>query len=408
MKKVISLLLLAAMALALCACGGVDAKYEPLIEALDEHDYDTAHSIIYSLREEAIERGDIVVLEPQDEDYDLVNHYESIIWNIQRYTQNSSLHVSIPNSDAYLEDNDAMAYCYAQLKELGDVDKWLDSEYFDFEEDFPTDRQAVIDSFKIVKDVPTKVTRTTTDNMGNISTNDYITYSYNENGILTNTYYEWSAADLIWDGIFSISGCYHYTRNDAGQVTETKITDQAADSVYAVVTYAYDAKGNRISDTIRNNDGDHVFTYTYDTNNRMIQMDHDGEYNDYSVFYTYDATGNLIQKDVCTYYYPKEDVKFTNEQVTTVYTYDASGNPTGATRTTKYFGWNYDGGNYTPYVSHETIDSITYTVDSQGRILQETWQYGQRVYQDGRTGPPQYATQVLDYFYDDYYIYDPS
>lgn len=408
MKKTIALILALVMCLSLCACGGVDQRYAELINCLDNNDYEGAVAQVMMLRQQAIDNGDIVLVEPQEEDYELVGRYQTVTWFLKNYSPEGYSSIYDQRQEKSLSGNEALAFCYNELKDLEGVDKWLDSEYFSFEDDVPTDRAALLNQFAIVENVLVKTTSTAMDNMGNENTSDYQTYFYDEAGTLTMENLEWSAAEQRWEKLITKSGYYRYSYGEAGKITGIKITDREGTNTYAVVTPTYDAAGNMISESIVDNNGEYLFTYSYDAAGNRIQMDYASDYYDYSILYTYDEAGRIIQKDMYRYTYPINDIQHTDCHEATVYTYDASGILTAASTTIQGFGWTYSGAGFEPYLRYEKLDTVTYTHDGEGRMIQEAWQYGQTQYNDGEIDKPDYISRVINYVYEDYYIFNPA
>lgn len=405
MKKTIALILALLLTLSLCACSVVNERYVALIECLDRHDYDGAYGQIGMLRQQAIENGDIVIVEPQDEDYELVNRYQGIADFLANYSPYS--YNSLYNSDTeqWIEGNEALAYCYAQLQTLEGVDKWLDSEYFTFEEGFPTDRAALLSRFAIVENKLIRTTRSTIDNMGNENTDDNSSWFYDENGALVVEYLSWYDAQMRWEGLYSQNGYCRFTYNDAGVITETRITDRENESVYAVIVPTYDNAGNLITETITDNNGEYVFSYSYDSNGNCTQMDYSDKWYDYSVVYTYNDQGQLIQKD--RYIYDEYmEYRYVDVLKTTVYTYDASGKLESAEITNQNFGWTYSGAGFETFLSSSKTDSISYSYNAEGLMTQEVWSYGETVNKDGEVTKPDNTSATIDYIYSDYYIFN--
>ena len=405
MKKTIALILALLLTLSLCACSVVNERYVALIECLDRHDYDGAYGQIGMLRQQAIENGDIVIVEPQNEDYELVNRYQGIADFLANYSPYSYNSIYDPTADQWIDGNEALAYCYAQLQILEGVDKWLDSEYFTFEEGFPTDRAALLSRFAMVENKPLNTSRTAVDNMGNENDWDGTSWFYDENGVVLVEYISPYDAEALWEGLFTNSGYYRYTYNDAGVITETRITDRENENVYAVIVPTYDASGNLISETITTNNGEYNFSYTYDSNGNRAQMDYSSKWDDYSVVYAYNDQGKLIQKDRYRYDYQNE-TQIVDTQKTTVYTYDASGKLISADITTQDFGWRYSSAGFETFQHSEKKDSVSYSYNTDGLLSQEVWKFGETVNKNNEVTKPQYTTQIIDYFYGDYYIFN--
>ena len=405
MKKIVALILVLAMGLTLCACGGVDERYTALIECLDNHDYEGAYSEVMGLRQQAIDNGDIVIVEPQEEDYELVNQYRNIVRFLQDYSPSNYSSIWNRETDEYYSGNEGLAYAYSELSAMADVDQWLDSEYFDFEEGFPTDRAALLARFSMLADKQLSATRSTVDNMGNENSDTYTTWYYDAEGTLTSANYEWSAAQQNWEGLYTQSGTYNYTYNDAGVVTETRITNYDGSDVYAIVTPSFDDKGNMISETIVDNNGERVFHYSYDSNGNLTKTEYKGDWESYGIIYNYDDAGKLISKERHTYG-TANDEQYSRNIKTTAYTYDASGNLASATVTYTSIGYRWDSQGITFYTSSEKIDNVTYTTDAQGRVIQEDWQYGETTYKEGNPDKPDNTSATIEYSYGDYYIFN--
>ncbi len=410
MKKIFCLILTFAMCVSLCACGGVDARYTDLIACLDNHDYEGAYDQIMMLRDEAIANGDIVVVDPQEEDYELVNRYQNIAYQLNDYKPDSYFGIWVEETEKSLNDNAALAYCYEQLQELEGVDQWLDHEYFSYlkEDGVPTDRLALLDRFTIVENQLLSSTSKTKDNMGNEIENDYGAWYYDENGTLVKYYKSWDAPNANWEDLLSVSGYFRYTYNDAGVITETKVTNQDNTNVEALIVPAYDEAGNLISETITDNYGTYTSQYTYDANGNRIQMDFADDWSTYTVYYTYDAEGRLTQKDVCdnsTINYNGEDMPFVRGRKTTVNTYDASGNLVSAVVTDVDYNWNISSGEITTEEWGKRVDTVSYTYDAEGRLVQEVWQYGNMEYTNGDVSVSPYSNRTIDYTYGDFYIF---
>ena len=408
MKKILCLVLALALCVSMCACGGVDERYAELIACLDNHDYEGAMNQVMIMRQEAIDNGDIIT-DPQDEDYDLVNAYYHIASSLKDYSPDEYFGIWADDLEDSLEDNAALAYCYEKLQTLEGVDQWLGHSAFSFLEEngIALDRQSLLDRFSMVENKLLTATSKTTDNMGNEDENEYGSWFYDENGTLTKEYISWNASVDRWEDLISISGYYRYTCNDAGVITEIKVTDQSNTSVNAVIVPAYDAAGNMISETITDNNGTKTLTYTYDDAGNRIQMNYADDWNDYIVYYSYDDQGNLIQKDVCrnsSMTWNGETIQYVSHRTTTDYTYVA-GNKASAVVTNASYSWTISSNDFSTQETSRTVDNVSYDYDAEGRLTQETWQYGTTQYEDGDTEAPQYATCIIEYTYGDFYIF---
>ena len=408
MKRAISLLVALVLCVSLCACGGVDERYTALIACLDSHDYEGAVDQVMMLREQAIENGDIVIVEPQEEDRKLVQRYLNVARQLMNYKPYKYFSIWDSETEESFESTEALAFCYKELQSLDGVDQWLNTEYFSFEDTIPTDRNALLDRFTIVENKLLQANSTTVDNMGNENTSEYYEWFYTEDGTLETEYINWEAARNLWNGLYSTSGYYRYTYNEAGVITETKITNLENTSVSAVIVPVYDANGNLISETITDNNGSYVFHHTYDANGNRTQTDYADEWNNYTIFYTYDDQGHLVQTDICrngSINWNGTEHPYITQCKTTVNTYDGNGNLISAVVTDIENDWTIKSGELIVSERSKKVDTVSYTYDAENRLAQESWQYGNRDYANGDQNAPEYKSRVIDYIYGDYYIF---
>ena len=68
-------------------------------------------------------------------------------------------------------------------------------------------------------------------------------------------------------------------------------------------------------------------------------------------------------------------------------------------------GWGHDGGN--AYVYQQKVDKAKFECDDKGRVVKETITPGVKKFHDGTESKPDYASQVLEKTYGDYYHYNP-
>lgn len=413
MKKFTAMLLVLALALSLCACGGskeppLDPKYEPLINALENHEYEAAYWEVEALYRQAIENGDIPApSNPQQEDWELMNRYENCARWLKNYVENGSLSIWISETDTNYEGSAALAYVYEELQNLGDVDRWLAEESVDFGFDgMVRDRQKLLDGFAIVPDQALKVTYKSVDNMGNENNGTYRLYIYDANGVLTREYLNSASLNLI---NYQHAGWLHYTYDANGRIESYKIADEGSNRVDAVITPTYDDAGNKVSETMKDNSGEYLYTYTNDAEGRVTLVEWSTKYDKYKIEYTYDADGNL-DKAVKMSGSEQSDgtIRWANEYI---YDYEyAGGVPTGMTYTYNYHStkWDSDTRANVPYIYSTKTDTYVYTCDAQGRILTEEVTYGQTEYANGDAPKaPDVANRTINHEYGDYYFYAP-
>ena len=395
MKKGISLILALVLCLSLCACGGSNDTPET---GNTEASNPSSNNDIVST--DSQDDSNVIPTGPSEEDRRLVEHYADIVRALMDYTPNDGISVYISQLKKILTGNVAMEYIYNELQNLENVDPWLTSEYFSFEDNFPTDRLSLLNRFTILEDRLIKTSCTTVDNMGNTRTYEYEInqYYYDKAGNLTKKQQGDAYADSLWGDFFHSSGHYFFSYNDAGLVSEIKIGNNQLTEIYEIVTPSYDESGNLISEAFRNNSGEHTITYTYDNTGKCTQAECIGfGYHNYKLTYTYDDAGRLIQKDNCRF-----NGKVMDCLTTTIYSYSDKDTPDTATITITGYNVFYD------YIDYQVVDTVSYSYDSNNHLIQEVWKYGDAIDHNGTTTLPTYRSKTIDYIYGNYYVFDPN
>jgi len=252
---------------------------------------------------------------------------------------------------------------------------------------------------------PTGTTNYTHDNLGRLTGTTYpdgrsVQFAYDKAGNRTSLVYPGGTASLSYaydaanrltqvaegtlQWAFAYDGAGNRTQLTRPNGTQTaytylannwlaSITHQNTVGAFATISYAYDANGNRVSET----DSSGTTTFSYDALNRVTQAAYPGTYGTWS--WTYDAVGNRTSQTS-----PSGQIAYTydgNNRLTqagaTVYTYDANGNLTGTPSN--------------PYYTYDAFNRliqagafVTYTYNGDGLKVQ-------RVGPDGTTR----------YYYDD-------
>ena len=151
------------------------------------------------------------------------------------------------------------------------------------------------------------------------------------------------------------------TLTSSGETTSTTYNDaflpvSYTDEYGTTTTYTYDSKYNVLTETVENE----TTTYTYDGAGHLLSMVVSGGDDDYDTYYTYDNNGRVTHEQ-----YGDSHQYFT---------YDTHGNVL-VNATLKE---DYEGTAPSAYDSTLTcFDTIVYTYDSSGRVLTETYSYGE-------------------------------
>lgn len=431
MKKFIAMMLVLALALGLCACGGEDkyAKYDYIDEMLYNGDYEGAVQAIYDLYQQEQNNGGDVggdagnettePARPTDEERELLWEYRDIVNNLNSYVTYGSISVYV--DDAWVDGFRALAYYYGRLQELDVVDKWVGTQYFEDNfsgySDINWDRQAVLDSFTIVPDMKLYQSQTKEDNMGNVSTNTRTPWDYDENGVLIRVsspgeYY----VDRISHWSNNSDACYKEYDESGRLVKET----YGASTVYALVTYTYDDAGHLTNQHTKTNNGEQDFAYTCDDQGRVVLISWEGnETNKYTIEYTYDAVGHLLREEYTFYYYSSFYEAWTvSSKKIMEYVYGADGILNSGSYSEQ--SWNFDGdyinGKWQvtgEYITQEKVNQYSYTCDGQGRVISVTVIPGNTVRVSGDNAgeileTPNYTSATIETVYGDYYIYNPG
>ena len=399
MKKIISVLLVLALAVALAACGNTDTNDTENPTNTTESTSDTTSTT------ETTESEEEKALRETQARYKKVKEY------LAKYLENGSFR---DDDWKYYEGTNALVYLYTEFEALGDYE----------------DCAEILSRFTVLPDLLMSITNTKIDNLGNVAENcpynDYYIdefgrisfydskFSYDERGTLT----EYNNPIIKFLGIAHYRYEYKYEYDNIGNITKVKAIRWGAVEIIAIPEY--DANGNIVKATIQTDKDTYTNIYTYDAKNRLIAaekatMDSYGNFF-YPTSYTYhyDETGNLTE----------ENYLYTNEreyryQIT--YSYDENGNCTemnysGKTR------WldDYEG-------------KITYAYDENGYLVEMTETFtekdvgtsdeNQKVFQflytndangkpisaeliETENGKNAYASQILTYHYETLYFYN--
>ena len=275
-----------------------------------------------------------------------------------------------------------MTYSYPMFAEISDY----------------ADAAAILDRFTIVENKYLSYNNTTLDHMGNENTNSTSTvYRYNELGqvIKHNNYNEIQRSY----GVSSSNAYYFYDEN--GNITEVKLG--SLENVAAVITPTYDANGNKISDHVVYNSGEHDVFYTYDDQNRLVEMRRpntsygDPEQHYYFYTYAYDDAGRVTEKR-----YGEVYSGYLEEEYVYAYTYDENGNQIRETETYTYYEYRSE------TISRTQTHTAECVCDELGNVIQKNWTYGNTVYRDGTENRHSYVSATCNYIYGNVYFFDAT
>ena len=385
MKKIIMLFLTVAIATSLCACGSKSGS-------------GTGNKLVLG--------------EPSQEELDMINEYTSILYELDSYAESGEIVFTEYDEETEIETqwkgNLALGRYYTQLKELGDIDKWIGTEYCDE----TRTRQEVLDSFKVVKDVKLYKREYTYNRINELvyKPDDIIwcDWHYDENGTIvceTEGYLRNAFEDLLTNVMEAKAVARRMVCDDNGDVTKIeyfalsakyykdvaiKNGKQSVDWV-SVPTFDYD--GNLISESVTTSSSDINIVYTYDDDGRMTKMEvhykylqQDSNHDEKTITFTYvyDKQGNLMQE---TGSYVNEGGSSVDKNYSKEYSYGQNGHVESCI-------YSYHNNNST-YGDFER--NITYTTDEKGRIIEEQYVNGDDL-----------NVHKTTYTYGDYYIYEPS
>lgn len=281
-------------------------------------------------------------------------------------------------------NNATLEYIYSQFAEISDY----------------ADAAAILDRFTIVENKYLSYNYTTLDHMGNESKyGEYNSpYKYNALGqVICYTNYDENGRMY---GVYENNA--YFTYDDAGKITETKL-GYSADDVGALITPTYDENGNKVSEHVVHNSGEHDITYTYDDQGRLVEMrrpyssSYDFETYYYFYRYTYDEAGRLVEK-----VFGEMDDGYVDYEYIYTYVYDAAGNQIQEIET--YNSYSYHSENIYYTYTH-TAECVT---DDLGNVIQKNWTYGSTVYSSGTENRHSYASSTYNYTYGNVYFFDST
>ena len=250
-------------------------------------------------------------------------------------------------------DGDLLKLAYAHLTRLGDYRQ----------------AQEYLARFTIQPQKLMAITQNQVDSLGNVFTNDWISYRYDIQGNLCRFTDDATVAlfGLSADG-FPVH-CFEtfVTYNEEHRITD--ITVISHDAIYEICTPEYDENGNLVKLSIQKTDGAEESLFRYDEQNRLVEIQMpNGSYT-----WEYDEAGQMIRSVLTR----------KNESVATDYAYE-NGVLTEKTEHHTYRNTNW------------TV-SFRFTCDEQGRPVRADVTSDRSGYK--------YVSDEYLYTYEDIYFY---
>jgi hypothetical protein len=412
MKRIWLFLVIAAMALTMCACGGIDAqtqqkldryeKYAHYIDLIEKGEYEKLYQ---ELLEKEPTGDNQTGQEPADDEKRQLQQYRIIASALQEYAKGNEIWVTQlgeNGNDAQQHSGQAaLRFCYETLQTLTAVDQWADSDYvkneLDKKGEILWDRQALLANFTCIGNKLISMTGYAEDHMGNVSDNEMIgEWHYDAQGRVLRSRKPWTDSQLgqvYTDGAYMI-----FELDEQGRPSRAECHDywfgNIEDEILGRREYAYNADGTQMTVTIKTNQNHLVVDYFYDAQGLLLKSAYkESENYRTETVYTYDS-GRLMQTVETIYRKLYSGQEVIHQRKTLSYTYDANGTPASALLDV-----------YMEYEDATYQDRIEFTCDEQGRVVQEKIIYGDR---PNGIAAAEKVYAVYTYHYNDFYIYTPA
>ncbi len=365
--------------------------------------------------------------EPTDAERAMLQEYADILKALANY----------PNSFDWVNATGITSATLGEYRDallaMEDIDYWLAkpgflAEYCNISEELACDRQTFLARFAVLEDAFLGYSCTTTDNLGNKSTDNFLFFCDEDGsflrGLLGNNYSIPYETLLLSQHIFGSALEFEllyrvkifcrfdmqFTYNEDGSLAS--VTDR--DTTYAtgfddpdsrlsyITEFAYDANGRRVSATYTASGKNPVVqSYVYDTDGNCL-ISGGNETNDPYLTLTYDSQGRVIREALCEVVLPT--MVYPNQTDETLYVAEYIYNADGTVATMTYQHWDRhrSGKQITDYVEQE--DVFTYHYDAQGRLSSVSIAVGEVKNADGTVKTPG-STMEIDLLYGSYYFY---
>lgn len=428
MKRVLAILLCIVMMLSMVACGG---------------NGDNSGNLNDNQGNVGTPNGDEKPKgEPTEEEQRAIGNYVAALEALDKFAETGSwANLSFDcqqfgveyEGDNYIIEGTAAAEKYYELiSNLGAMDKWVGTEYA-VGETVNWDRQSVLDSFVVYKDVKLSENYTFYDPVGNTE-NGSIAWYYNTDGKLEQVRWDSTIGEkyhlysfvfdpIEIDPLHLMMEEYDHRAEPVvgadGKVTEVKIIGGGETMFLANLTYG--SNGKVSAATVTAADGDKgTLTYSYNDQSQLVEVSFSSNglvgnvyyveengtrwlcaSDSFTYTYTYNADGTVATKTYLGYDQWHSDPV---HSVITEYSYDATGNLTGAISKRNY--------NLQPSSSNDYpflfTDTYTFTCDEQGRPVLATITSTDIVRSDTYTQNTETPKIEVECVYGDLYVYSPA
>lgn len=426
MKKVLAILLCIVMMLSMAACGGNQGNTE-------NPNNNQGNAGVSNEQPKG---------EPTEEEQRAIGNYVAALEALDKFAETGSwANLSFDcqqfgveyEGDNYIIEGAAAAEKYYELiSNLGAMDKWVGTEYA-IGETVNWDRQSVLDSFKIYKDVKLTENYTYYDPVGNTEDGE-IAWHYNTDGKLEQVRWDSTIGEkyhlysfvfdpIEIDPLHLMMDEYDHRAEPVvgadGKVTEVKIIGGGETMYLANLTYGSNGKASAA--TVTAADGDKgTLTYSYNDQSQLVEVSFSSNgltgnvyyaeengsrclygSDSFTYTYTYNTDGTVATKTYAGYSQWSTDPV---HSVVTEYSYDTTGNLTGAISKSNYNLQPSSSNDY-PFVF---TDTYTFTCDEQGRPVLVTIISTDIVRSDTYTQPTETPKIEVECVYGDLYVYSPA
>ena len=389
MKKIVCLVLVLAVALGLCACGGESQNADALpgeTDALLQND---------PMAPSGLENATGAVLNEEETTHETTEPpvnavYEAVKEALSAVSDGVTADYYNPETNEQYSGNGALAAIYADLQALRDY----------------KDCKQMLSCFTVYPNLKQSWITVTTDNMGNEEENVWgrPSYIYNSKGRLDKIVdaLRLSRDDLV--GRIENASTWQFVYGENDQMAQIRYID-SGDKLVALSEFTYDAAGNVVKETVKDNYGTKVYTYAYDGQGRLCeQMRESGSVESkrqiYKIAYTYDDLGRLIERVYTRQLSDNGAPFYLANQETAKYSYDENNH-------LKSGEFHSETMNEYGYVHQGYTDRYSYVCDAQGNVLTMTVVPLETSF-NGVAGDPTYQKTVHTYTYGDWYVYNPA
>ena len=299
-------------------------------------------------------------------------HYLAEVVEDMREGYTPAFHSYLEPGDTtvYYQGNAALKYLYDLFAGLGDY----------------KDSAQILAKFTVQAGMHTHTSLTHTDNMGNTGTDkSHELFTYDAQGRLIR-----GESEQLYRLYGGSEGNYKYLfYNDQGHLVQ--VTDGTGNYTSARMDLTCDDQGRPVSGNYKTNYYSETLSYSYDDQGRLAEsIAWYGETRIWST-YTYDAQGRLA---TIVRWDGNKNYNLQDTRYTTTYAYDDQGRLVSQITKEEY----YDSWDKVMMLRHTTTISCT-SWNAQGRPLTADYSYV------NARGESSYASQTLEYHYDDLYFY---